>query len=324
MTIIDAHIHYGDDDPDFLRLLEELDIKLLNITLVQSHDSRWREQADRYRDLAQRYPQRFSWCTSIDLPRFDDPDYANFAILGLDRDFENKAVACKIWKNIGMEVKNPAGDYVMIDDPIFAPIFKHIAARGRALLLHIAEPLACWQPLDENNPHYGYYSRNPQWHMYGKSDVPSHADLIAARDRVVEKNLNLRIIGAHLGSLEHDVDEVAKRLDAYPNFAVDISARLADLARQDSSKVRQFFIDYQDRILFGTDMVMGTPISQMAPAEKAEALARIRETYEMHFAYLEKSGPVTVRGYETEGLHLPPEVLEKVYRRNAQRWYAGV
>lgn len=322
--MIDAHIHYGDDDPALLALLDELDLMLLNICVADDAHGAWRTQADTYRDLADRYPARFAWCTSFDLPRLDDLDYANHVIHQLDADFDAGAVACKVWKNIGMEARTLAGDFMMVDDPLFAPIFKHIAARGRALLMHIAEPLACWQPLDPRSPHYGYYSNNPEWHMHGKDGFPAHGELIAARDRMIERNPNLRVVGAHLGSLEHDVDEVAARLDAYMNFAVDVSARVADLAVQDSSKVRAFMVKYQDQVLFGTDVVMRARPSTLPAAERDAAIAALRATYGMHFAYFANRGPVTVRGYETEGLALPPAVLDKFRRTNALRWYAGI
>ncbi len=322
--MIDAHIHYGDDSPEFLALLAEFGMKLLNISFVHSPDSPWRPQAERYQSLAAAYPAHFAWCTSIDLPRFDDLTYIDSAISGLQQDFDDGAVACKIWKNVGMEVLRPDGSYLLIDDPIFDPIYSFIAASGRSLLLHIAEPLACWLPLDPNGPHYNYYRNNPEWHMFNRPEAPSHAALIAARDRVMEKHPSLRVIGAHLGSLEHDVDEVAARLDRYPNFAVDISARLGDLARQPSAKVRRFFERYQDRILFGTDVVMRTPPADLPPDERAAVLAPLAETYRTHFAYLEGTADVTVRGYTTTGLGLPPSTLDRLYTANARHWYPGI
>src|SRR4051812_45557170 len=107
MPLIDAHIHYGDDDPALLTLLAEFDLKLLNICFVNDAQDPWREQADTYQRLAQTHPQRFAWCTSLNLPHFDDPTYIDQAITGLARDFQAGAIACKIWKNIGMDVKNP-------------------------------------------------------------------------------------------------------------------------------------------------------------------------------------------------------------------------
>ncbi|HXF62214.1 MAG TPA: amidohydrolase family protein, partial [Caldilineaceae bacterium] len=224
--IIDAHIHYADDAPEFLGLLDELDLKLLNICFVHDEATPWHPQADLYRSMTEQRPDRFAWCTSFDLPIPGDIGFAERAIRSLEADFAAGAVACKVWKNIGMGVRRADGSCLMVDDPLFDPVFDYLAAADRTLLMHIAEPLACWQPLDPAGPHYNYYRDNPQWHMYNRPDMPSHAELIAARDRVLEKHPNLRIVGAHLASLEYDVDEVAARLDRYPNFAVDMSARL--------------------------------------------------------------------------------------------------
>ncbi len=325
MKTIDAHIHYGDDDPDLLALIAELDLKFLNICVAQDTDGQWREQARRYADLAKRIPTRFAWCTSFDLPDmdrdFDAIVYAQRAIESIDKDFEAGAIACKIWKNFGMEVKDQTGEFIMPDDAILDPIYDHLASKRRPLLAHIAEPLACWLPLDEASPHYGYYSQNPEWHMFNKPDFPSHTQLIAARDNVLAKHPTLRFIGAHLGSLEYDVDEVAARLERYPNFAVDISARLGDLVVQDSAKVRRFFLDYPDRILFGTDVVMRQPPSAMSATAKANAIRSLRDIYATHFAYFESDGMVKVRGRNVQGLGLPKEVLEQFYRGNAEEWY---
>lgn len=319
--MIDAHIHYGDDDLQLLQLLADFNLKLLNICVAQDAHGVWREQADRYLALAVRHPQRFAWCTSIDLPRFDDRNYHDAVIARLDADFAAGAVACKIWKNIGMEVRKPDGSFLMVDDPYFDPIFEHLAANQYPLLTHIAEPLECWQPLKPGSPHYGYYSRNPEWHMYGRPEFPSHEALMAARDQVLVKHPGLRMIGAHLASLEYDVAVLAERLDRHPNLAVDISARLSDLAIQDSAKVRDFCLRYQDRILFGTDVVMRQAPSAMPETERAAAIASLRQTYEMHLAYLAGSGPTTVRAYATQGIALPPAVLDKIYTENARCWY---
>jgi predicted TIM-barrel fold metal-dependent hydrolase len=209
----------------------------------------------------------------------------------------------------------------MLDDSLFTPIFEFLTEIDQTLLLHMAEPLACWQPLDERSPHYDYYRTHPQWHMYNHPEFPSHAELFAARDRVVEQHPDLRIVGAHLASVEYDVDEVATRLERYPNFAVDISARLGDLAMQDSGKVREFFIAYQDRILFGTDVVMQVRPSSLPEDESKETLRLLRDEYEKHFAYFETTDQLSVRDINTNGLYLPQAVLDKVYRENALNWY---
>lgn len=323
MQRIDAHIHFQGDDAAALALLDELDLKLLNIC-VAGKPGAWRQQADTWRRLAQEYPRRYAWCTSFDPPGFDEPDYADQVLAQLERDFAAGAVACKVWKNVGMEVRDADGSFIQVDDPRFDPVWEYLARVGKPLLAHIAEPLACWQPLSPGRPHYGYYSKNPQWHMYGRSDMPSHEDLIAARDHVVEKHPTLRVIGAHLGSLEYDVAEVARRLERYPNFAVDVSARVGDLAWQDAATVRQFLLDFPDRVLFGTDIVARLPQGEATDADRERVLSWMRQTYTTYFAYFESEKPVIVDGHETRGLGLPARVLERFYQANAGAWYPGL
>lgn len=325
MHKIDAHIHYRADHPDALALFDEYDIKRLNVCVAHDGSGRWRkERRALYRHLSRANPQRFAWCTTFDPPDFKAPDYADRVIDELAQDFAAGAVACKFWKNIGMDVRKPDGSFLMIDDPVFDPIYAYLAAEGKPALMHIAEPLACWQPLDENNVHYGYYSQHPEWHMFDRPEFPAHGALMGARDHVLATHPALRVIGAHLGSLEYDVAEVAKRLDHYPNFAVDTSARLRDLAVQDSARVRQFIINYQDRILFGTDIVQRQPLSAMDDAARAQHLASIRRKYDTEFAYFETTGIVTIQNREAQGLGLPEDVLQKLYFDNARAWYPGI
>jgi len=320
MPIIDAHMHLNGDHPDTLALLEARDLRLLNICVAEHNDT-WRTQErDPYHRLAREHPERYAWCTSFDLPTFE-PDYVERVIAGLDQDLADGAVACKVWKNIGMEVRTPAGEWLMVDDPLFDPVFDHLARNGVPLLMHIAEPLACWRPLSEAGPHQAYYQRHPEWHMHGRSDVPSHERLMAARDAVLARHPRLRVIGAHLGSLEYDVAEVAQRLERYPNFAVDTSARLGDLMAQDGEAVRAFFLRYPERILFGTDVVLRTAHSTLPAAELARQIAQLEASYDDHARYFETDDVVTHRGVTSRGIHLPDDVLERFYRQNARAWY---
>ncbi len=324
MTTIDAHIHLAAGHPECDGLLERLDVKVLNVCVPRDSEGKWREEAERYRSLNASSPERFAWCTGFDLPRFGDPHYAERAIQGLRSDIDAGAVACKIWKNVGMEVRRPDGAFLMVDDPLFEPILAFLEKEGLTLLLHIGEPLACWQPLDPASPHYGYYSAHPEWHMHGRAGFPPHQALIDARDRVVERHRRLRVVGAHLGSLEHDVAEVARRFERYPNFAVDTSARVRDLAHQEPAKVRAFFDRFPDRVLFGTDQVYRTDLSQVDAAERSETLRKIEARYAMERAFYEGRGAVTLFHRQVEGLGLSEALLRRFCAENARRWYTGL
>ncbi|MBN1642339.1 MAG: amidohydrolase family protein [Anaerolineae bacterium] len=323
MLRIDAHIHYMGDHADCLALLERLDVKCLNVCVAHGQGDPWREHGEAYRALAAAHPERYAWCTTFDPPDFG-PDYAERVIAGLEADFERGAIACKVWKNIGMDVRTPSGAFLLIDDPLFDPIYAYLAQEGRTLLMHIGEPLACWQPLDEKNLHRGYYGAHPEWHMYNKPEYPSHQDLIDARDRVLLKHPDLRVVGAHLGSLEYDVGEIARRLDRYPNFAVDSSARTRDLAHQDPEVVRAFFAAYPDRVLFGTDLVIRTSHAAMDAQERERNLQRVSEVYERESAYYEGDQVTLQDGQHVPGLGLSDGILRRFYWENAAHWYPGI
>jgi predicted TIM-barrel fold metal-dependent hydrolase len=322
MLRIDAHIHYVGDHADCLNTLERLNLKLLNVCVAHEAGS-WRQRADVYRQLAVDHPDRYAWCTTFDPPD-GLADYVERVIDGLARDFDKGAIACKVWKNIGMEVRTPGGAFMMVDDPLFDPIYAFLADEERTVLMHIGEPLACWQPLDEDNLHTGYYRDHPEWHMYLHPEYPSHQALMNARDHVLEKHPRMRVVGAHLGSLEYDVAEIAKRLDRYPNFAVDSSARTRDLAAQDPDVVRAFFAAYPDRILFGTDLVIRDSHATMDEETRAAALERLEQVYAREAAYYQQDGLTEVSGRTVAGIGLPDEVLEQFYHKNAARWYPGI
>lgn len=323
MRIIDAHIHYYGDHEQAQALFAKLDVKLLNICVAHEATT-WLEEAARYRELTDAHPQRYAWCTSFDPPDFRAPDYTDRVIAGLERDFAAGAVGCKIWKNIGMEIRKPDGTFLMVDDPLFDPIFEYLIEADKPVLMHIGEPLACWQPLDVETPHTAYYRENPQWHMYNRSDYPSHTEIIAARDRVLAKFPRLRVIGAHLASLEYDVDELAARLERYPNLAVDTSARLLDLAYQDCDKVRRFIEQYPDRILFGTDIVQRRSLIELDDDDRAAHLAWVENQYWTALAYYGSDAPLSLGARETRGLNLAAPVLEQLFWQNARAWYPGV
>ena len=319
MTRIDAHLHYAGQHPEAIALLEDLDLKAHNICIAGYRDS-WRQEQQRYRALAQAHPRRYAWCTAFDVPGFDDPHYVDRVIENLAQDFADGAVACKVAKGIGMRLKDPSGRYFMVDDPLWTPIFEWLAREARPVVMHVADPISVWQrPKDPQAATEG------MTHTHAAPDMPSHAAIIAARDRVLARHPALRVIGAHIGSQSHDLPAVAERLDRFDNYAVDTSARLSYIARQDSAKVRQFFLRYADRILWGSDIVKTVP-ADMPDAERTPLLERLREIYRHAFLYYESAGevPVHERDFRTQGLALPRDVLERFYAGNAKRWIPGL
>jgi predicted TIM-barrel fold metal-dependent hydrolase len=221
-----------------------------------------------------------------------------------------------------MELKSKAGKYLLPDDPVFDPILDHIAAKDKTLYAHIAEPMAAWLPIDPTNPDSMFYNEGPNrfWYMYGHPERPSKATILAARDRMLKRHPRLRVVGCHLGSMEEDVDDIAKRFDLYPNFVVDTGARVDDLMVQRREKVRAFLIRYQDRVLYGSDAALIPQGND--PTEGA--IKNWEDQYAHEWKYLATSDIVMCRGRKVQGLALPELVLRKLYHDNAVRWVPGV
>lgn len=276
--------------------------------------------------LARRYPARFAWAPSFNLTNWGRPEWKDEALAAVSAGFAGGAVAVKVWKEIGMELRDPDGGYVMIDDPRFAPVFDLIERQGRTLVAHIGEPRNCWLPLEKMTTESDrrYFGSHPEYHGFLRPEIPDHGKQIAARDRTLEMHPRLKVVGCHLGSLEYDVDELARRLEKYPNFAVDLAARLVHLQIQPREKVREFLIKYQDRVVYGTDMGFGSDAGE-APADPAPVFERLGQSYRADAVWLATDATVDVPragpAVKSRGLALPLPVLRKIYRDNARRWF---
>lgn len=312
MPKVDVHAHYFDDMPEFAQMLERIDMKVVVICVFKNRPHMLRMLNDRAAELAEKYSPRVHFASTFDLTRIESPEFASETAAWLDRSFEAGAVMTKVWKEVGMQTKTASGEFVMPDSPLLDPVYAHLKKRGKPLMAHFADPIEAWRPLKPGSMHYNYFSNNPEWHMHGREGQPSHEAITAAYDRMLEKHPDLVVIGAHLGSLEHDLDALGRRFDRFPNFHVDVSARTPDVRRYPVEKVREFFIKYQDRLLYGLDQGVYTPEGLSAEQHAAYA-SRIEKWYRNEYDF-----------YAGEELALPVEVLEKFYYKNAERILGGL
>jgi predicted TIM-barrel fold metal-dependent hydrolase len=316
---IDTHVHIYQTNPAFLALLEKLNLHVLNIIVPRTPDQR---ALDQERQQAWGFVRashgQATLCTTFNPFGYRNPGFARAAISQVDRDFSNGAVAVKIWKNIGEQVKDAKGNYVLPDNPAFEPIYKDIAAHNKTLIAHVADPDTIWEPPTPAAPDYSYYMEHPEWYMYNKPNAPSKQAILRARDHLLGQNPNLRVVGAHLGSMEADFNQLGQHLDDYPNFAVDLAARMPYLVMQPRADMIAFIEKYQDRLLYATDNEL------YADGDISEAVRSWENTYAFDWRFFSTSDTLQYRDRRVQGLNLSAPILRKLYHQNAVRWIPGV
>ena len=318
---IDAHVHVYRESPALNAFLLRYNLHFIDIVVLDDRDPFYKSftaQYDGVESAIHGAPGHVSLCTSFSPYDFESPAFAQRVIKQLNDNFAQGAVAVKIYKTIGMEIKKKDGAYLMSDDPVFQPIYQDIAAHNRTVIAHLAEPDSCWQPPNPTSPDYSYYKSHPGEYAYAHPEWPSKEAILAARDHMLEMNPNLRVVGAHLGSMEVDVDEIAKRFDKYPNFAVDTAARVQYFTLQPNEKVRKFLSKYQDRVLYGTDVEI------MPDSNIDKVLSDLQNTYALDWKYFATKETFDYKGRKVTGLGLPKSVLRKLYHDNAVKWFPGV
>jgi predicted TIM-barrel fold metal-dependent hydrolase len=237
----------------------------------------------------------------------------------------------KVWKLLGLHARDPRGRLVPVDDARLDAVWATAARLGLPVLVHVADPIAFFDPLDEHNERWEELSAHPDWHFWsprgsgaakgGHGETGDHGagareedftpfdDILAAFDRVIVRHPETTFIGAHVGCAAEDLALVSSMLDRHPNYHVDISARIAELGRQPYT-ARDFFLRYADRILFGTDLGFDPEMYRLH--------YRFLETMDESFDYSTEEVPPQGR-WQVHGLGLPDDVLSRVYSGNARR-----
>ena len=325
--VVDVHTHFHEK---FHGSAEQLDewVKLMDrnhVAVCVSLDGRWGDLFDEHTKLLwTKYKDRFAIFANINWQgdgKADDPaswdcqrpDFARRVARELAREKSLGACGLKIFKGFGLTYKNGDGSLLKIDDPRWDGIWQACGELGLPVLIHIADPAAFFLPIDETNERWEELHRHPEWSFYGPQ-FPKREELLAAFRRVLARYPKTTFIGAHVASNVEDLAAVGQWLDEYPNLHVDLASRIAELGRQPIT-ARRFFVKYQDRTLFGTDGPW--------PEERLRLYWRFLETDDEYFRYSEKDFPPQGL-WNIYGIHLPDDILRKVFHENAARIIPGV
>jgi predicted TIM-barrel fold metal-dependent hydrolase len=317
---IDTHIHIHTDAPALLAALKAANWRGLDIVVCPASGDEAFDLEEKLRSTLKVHRDShgtLAWASTFDARGFESAEFTTRTIARLRQSFDDDAIGVKIWKNIGMSIKSKAGAFLLPDNPALLPIYEAIQQADRTLIAHLAEPNGAWLPLDDKNPEISYYSNNPQWHMFGREGAPIKEAILAARDHVLARYPKLRVVGCHLGSDEDDLKQLAKRLDAYPNFAVDTAARVRYFARGDRDQVREFLTRYQDRILYATDF-------SFRGGDPAASARAIQVAHDRDWNFFSTGDMMDYAGLPTQGLALSVGILRKLFRENALRWLPGL
>lgn len=326
----DAHVHDNVDRGAFLDIARKDNFELLSINVDYPDFPPLSLQAAAALHHRAEEPRRFHFATAFSMKGFGEPGWTERTNAAIDAAVAKGAVAVKVWKNIGMVVKDKNGKHIFLDDPRFDGVMAHIQKLGIPLIAHQGEPLNCWLPLDQmtTDNDRSYFRDHPEYYMYLHPEEPSYEMLMAARDRFVAFHPKLSFVGAHMASLEWSVDRLAVWLDRFPNSNVDIAARMTQIQYQsnaDYKKVRDFFIKYQDRLMYGTDIADNPPdpanVAENPAVSSKDFEADVDRTWRSDWRYLAtpQTQHVDDLKADVKGLALPRAVIDKIYYGNAMR-----
>jgi predicted TIM-barrel fold metal-dependent hydrolase len=313
---VDAHNHLAEpfgggwDRRPVAELLDALDAA--GVIAYVDLDGGWGEDIlhrhfDTFKTAA---PERFQIFGGVDWSQWParGDRFGEWAAARFRAQAARGAQGLKIWKPLGLHVLDQRGERVAVDDSRLDPLWAAAGELGCPVLIHIADPVAFFDPVDQTNERWEELGEHPDW-RFPSPPFPSFLSLVEGLAAVVARHPATTFIGAHAGCYAENLGWVADLLDRCPNFNIDISARIGELGRQPYT-ARRFFIKYADRILFGVDA--GPDLGTY------RLYYRFLESADEYFNY--NTGDIPRQGrWHIYGLHLPDDVLLKIYQSNARR-----
>jgi predicted TIM-barrel fold metal-dependent hydrolase len=255
-------------------------------------------------------PGRIGLFVNVDFNSVDVESHVENQVNIIRSSVAKGAIGLKVYKGLGLTNKDSKGKRVAVDDERLGPIWEVCGELGIPVLIHSADPFQFWQDKDDQNERWFELKEKPN-RYYGESDfIPPFEDVIKEQHTVFERHKNTTFINAHLGWMGNDLKRLGDHLDSFPNVMTEFGAVIAELGRQPKT-ARQFFIDYQNRIMFGKDSYN---------KEEFYTYFRVLESDDEYFSYFRKRHAF----WKMYGLNLPEEVLKKVYYKNALKLFPSI
>ncbi len=342
IRVFDAHTHVFPQYADLaVAVMDRCGLE--SIATLEWHDG-FSETLKEHLAIFGRYPGRFIVFGNVDFRRINEPGFGKTAAKQIEQDAAAGMRGLKIYKALGLDYRDENGNFWRVNDKRLDPIWAKAGELGLPVLIHTADPPAFWQPVNESNFWNGVIYGEYAWWSYYRKGFPSREELLAERNEVIRRHPGTVFIGAHIGSNAEWLTVAAEDLDAMPNLYYDLSARIPimGLPGRRCAESRRFLIEYQDRVLFGTDIIYddeNVPTGMQAqclyqpgeiPLGDADPAQRYVETtvdfFRSHLDFLttdrvQDNPPFkrTTKGYSIVGLNLPKEVCNRLLYGNAAR-----
>ncbi len=304
--IVDIHNHLGLRDgqwrcADVGALVEAMDTA--GVATIVNLDGQWGEELES--NLArydQAYPGRFVTFARVDWSLCSRPGWERELAAQFADAVDRGARGLKVWKNLGLHLRDERGRLLSIDDERLAPLWHIAADAGIPVLAHVGDPVAFFTPLDRHNERIEELTARPDWH-FPPDRFPALSTIIEALESTVTSHPDTTFIGAHVGCLAEDLDRVEALLERADNYYVDIAARIAELGRQ-PRRTAAMIARFPDRVMLGTDC------SPPRPGDYRRYV-RFLETQDESFPYSDEPVPPSGR-WAIHGLGLAREVAARV------------
>lgn len=313
LPLVDVHTHWGrlcmgehyEDRYDTAEIVAKY--KAQGVTKVVNIDAEYGPYYDRMMKKLAGFEDFFYHIGTVDVARFEEPDFEKQIYSTMKAHKERGVLGIKIWKNVGLGLKDKNGAYLRLDDPRLDPIWKSAAEFDLAVMVHVADPPGFFKPIDAHNERYEELCGHPEW-SFMQPGMPSYNELITMLENVIAANPATIFIGCHLICAE-DLGLMGEWLRKYENLYMDISDRIYEVGRAPYT-ARKFFIEFQNRLLFGSD-------SFATQCEFFPYYSRFLETWDEYIDY--NNDPASKGRWKIYGIGLEKEVLEKLYNKNAAK-----
>lgn len=262
------------------------------------------------KNISENQPDRIGLFVNVDFNSIDVENHIESQVEIIRNAVAKGAIGLKVYKSLGLTNKDSKGNRVRVDDERLGPIWEVCGELNIPVLIHSADPFQFWLPKDNQNERWFELKEKPGRFYGDNSFIPPFEEIIKEQHTIFERHNNTTFINAHFGWMGNDLNKLGRHLDKYPNVMTEFGAVVAELGRQPKT-ARQFFIDYQDRIMFGKDSYN---------KEEFYTYFRILESDDEYFDYFRKRHAF----WKMYGLNLPDEVLKKVYYKNALRIFPSI